>query len=753
MSFFEDIRTGSVAVFFISLIYACSLCAASMDDGVRALNEGRLREACEIFSAVGKDQRELPLNRGIAYKNLGTALFRLGQSFQKAFDTSEKIFLELLQKKSTPEVKRQYAYLLYQRANCLLTACENQLSKAKMQGISSIPFDYLKNYLHPVSVTLKKIKTVYPEKQRGDLLLLELDLLLTEVHIWEACRQEGIAARSREKAIAYVNTALKHTSFAPDAKKKLLLRKAMLLCSLSRPSDAEISKTLTGAIGIESGNVELDISVFTFYAKYTLMRKSPLTSAEYDVLEKKLRDAIAKIERLREQNLKNMDFAAKKSYFATRTELYEVLLRLYAQQKRPFDMLLAINQVRSRAIQDEISAGKIASQRQLQKILSENRGMLLAYYVGCDHIWMVCFTGNSAEISRSKRSGQELAAMCMNIIQVYSDVRHLQSYMRYGPRYKTVPDAFAMSHFVYKEIFLQHHQKFNESKLEHLYIIPHNVLNYLPFTTLAVKTDTANVLNTFFVADERIPVSYFASVNSLLPAKTSFEGRRRNVVLARGNYSFPAFYNEDPENPDNPNAPPLNLPKTLPEGKTVAKILAVADEDFLTEKNASEFNLVQRMANGCSVVHIASHAHLNARSPLDSYVVLAAGHGCDGKVKVQELLSKYKGRMHADLLVLSGCDTNLGEKEKDIVPGDDIAALSNAFLVAGARNVVATAWPAVDDTFPEIMGQFHSFLAKGGAKDISLADALKTYLSKARGGYRYPLFWGNIVLNGGLQKK
>ena len=259
MSFFEDIRTGSVAVFFISLIYACSLCAASMDDGVRALNEGRLREACEIFSAVGKDQRELPLNRGIAYKNLGTALFRLGQSFQKAFDTSEKIFLELLQKKSTPEVKRQYAYLLYQRANCLLTACENQLSKAKMQGISSIPFDYLKNYLHPVSVTLKKIKTVYPEKQRGDLLLLELDLLLTEVHIWEACRQEGIAARSREKAIAYVNTALKHTSFAPDAKKKLLLRKAMLLCSLSRPSDAEISKTLTGAIGIESGNVELDI--------------------------------------------------------------------------------------------------------------------------------------------------------------------------------------------------------------------------------------------------------------------------------------------------------------------------------------------------------------------------------------------------------------------------------------------------------------------------------------------------------------
>ena len=147
-----------------------------------------------------------------------------------------------------------------------------------------------------------------------------------------------------------------------------------------------------------------------------------------------------------------------------------------------------------------------------------------------------------------------------------------------------------------------------------------------------------------------------------------------------------------------------------------------------------------------SIVHIASHAHLDRNSPLDSYVVLAASKTEDGKVKVRELLTRYQGRMQVGLLVLSACDTNRGETS--IQPGDDIAALSNAFMVAGADNVIATQWPASDSSFPRIMALFYDKLCQGEPLDTALSQAQKTFLGQNHGAMRFPIFWANIVLNG-----
>ena len=740
-----------LSICIICVLCASTLYAATMEDGINALNAGQLQVAQGIFEEISKISTEPVLTRAIAYKNLGTVLFRLGKPSQEPFDIADSLFLGMLKKNDSSEIKKQYGYMLYQRANCLLTDCENQLSKAKIQGIFAIPFDYFKKYISPAMAYMNKAKQFYPQKQQGDILLLELDLLLCETHVWVACHQNDSADRSRNKVLNLLDTGLRDLPLAADTKKKLLLRKVILMCESAQKSENIVLNTLNEAVKMESANVELDISVFTFYAKYILTHKSSFTSEEYTDLEKQIKASIAKIEELREQNLKSMDFVSRKSYFATRTELYEVLLMLYAKQNRPFNMLLAINHVRSRAIQDDIDVEKIKSLQCLQDILTDNQGMLLAYYVGSDHVWSVCFTGADAEIAVSKHSGQELVAICRTVIDVYSNIEYAKAAWRYGYRCKAVSDVFEMSHSVYNDIFLSFHHKFIKNHLKHLYIIQHNILNYLPFSALATKTNPEDIFKTRFVADEGIPISYLTSVNSLLVQEIPHSTENKNIVFARGDYSFPAFYNKDPENPDNPNASPLNLPNVQKEGKTVAKLLKVSDENLLVEKNASEFNFIQKTTGGSAIIHIASHAHLNVTSPLDSYVVLAAGHGYDGKVKVNELLTKYRGKIHADLLVLSSCNTNRGEN--NIMPGDDIAALSNAFLVAGVKNVIATEWPAFDSSFPEIMEQFYSRLMGGISKDVALAQAIKAFISKKdHPVMRYPVFWGNIVLNGRLQK-
>lgn len=736
-------------VFFILWSWAIVAAEQTINDGIQAINSGHLQKAKEIFVQLASNN-DNTIEKAIAYKNLGTVRFRLGESFQSEFDESEKIFIKELYKNNTEAIRRQYGYMLYQEMNCLLSACENQLTQTKIQGIESIPFRYIKNYISPVNKALTTAKSYYPQTEIADIILLEIDLAVVESRVWEACGQSDTANRTIFKALELANKALDTDKIASDTKKKLLLRKASLLLthhSVSPNIVAETEKLLMKAQKIQSGNTELELSVLTFYAKFMLKYKDA-SPRDYATLEKTIKNAVGTLELLRTSNLAEMDFAAKKNYFTTRTELYEALVMLYAKQNRPYAMLKAMNQIRSRAIQDVIIKNKIENQKQLQSILAKNKGMLLAYYVGADHVWIVSFTGNKAEISQTKCSGQEISAMCWNVLQVYSDVRHPQAYLRYGPQYETMTKTFKVSHTLYSELFEKYHKDFMYNKLEHLYIIPSNVLNYLPLSTLVVEVDLNNVFKSKFIADDTIPITYLASVNSLAENNT-VNRNASSLILTRGDYSYPAYYNNDSSNPDNPMAQPLNLPGTAGEGLTVAKLLKTGTNDLLQEKQASEFNLFKKTEVPRFVVHIASHAHLNQLSPLESYVVLAAGHGEDGKVKASELLSRYQGKIHADLLVLSACDTNRGEQK--LLPGDDIAALSNAFLVAGAKNVIATQWPASDTSFPKIMEYYYRGLTEGDKFDISLAKALKQFLMQDQTLMRYPIFWGNIVLTGEKQ--
>lgn len=747
----KSFPTNMFFIVFLATIVGCTFSASGskINDAVLAINNGQLLKAKTMLGKITNTASDNPLERAIAYKHLGTVLFRLGDVYLPAFDASMKLFEAELQKNPSSEARKQYGFMLYQKANCLLTDCENKLSQAKLQGIQTIPFQYLKNYLNPATEALRKAKGFYPGGQLSDIYLLEVDLILAESHLWEACRQTESAQRARTRAMKVADLVLKEKAIAPDVKKKLLLRKAMLLMEIpaeqKQNQNAQVQNLLKTALYIRSGNTELDLSVFSVYAKFTLNSGS----VNFKELENDIRKAIDQIEELRTNNLKDMDFTAKKNYFTTRTGLYETLMMLYAKQNRPFDMLLTINQIRSRALQDIIVKDKITKMSQLQQLLLKNRGMLVAYYVGCDHIWTIQFTGDSATISQSKRSGQELTEICWNVISVYSDMRHIQAYMRYGNYYNIVPQAFNMSHVLYEELFKSSHLEFTKKELKHLYILPSNVLNYLPFATLAVKTDGENVCRTHFVADDSIPITYLATINGILDTSETSKWQG-SLVLARGEYSYPATYNNNPENPDDPTAPSLNLPNVANEGKAVAKILNTSPDHFLQEKSASEYNLVRYATDNSSVIHIASHAHLSAANPLESYVVLTAGHGEDGKVKVRELLSRYRGKIKTDLVVLSACDTNRGENK--LLPGDDIAALSNAFLVAGAKNVIATEWPASDMSFPKIMEQFYLNLASGQSKDVAMAKALKLFLSQDQNSVlRYPVFWGNIVLTGGRQ--
>lgn len=102
-------------------------------------------------------------------------------------------------------------------------------------------------------------------------------------------------------------------------------------------------------------------------------------------------------------------------------------------------------------------------------------------------------------------------------------------------------------------------------------------------------------------------------------------------------------------------------------------------------------------------------------------------------------------RLHfnADLVTLSACNTGLGKIEGE----EGVTNLVEAFLVSGARAVVASLWSADDTYTGKLMEHFYTHVAQGQAKAAALRQA-KLDLLAEDGGRVSPYYWGAFVLVG-----
>lgn len=741
----------SCQIFMLIVLAVCPLDLRSSQEqldsaGQELLNAGNLTAAEEVFATITTNKTLTAEKRAVAFKNLATTKFRLGdESYRADFDSADVLF-----KSIAPLGDKEHGKMLYQKANCLLTAFEKEMVNNRLHGMPKMPFPLIRDYLHPAAKCLEQSEILHAELKTGDFELLKADLALAEARLWFTYGQTNSAVAAYRKVLDVTAGALARTETPPDTRKKMLLRRAttMLEWPIDNATSLSTDDALTNlkaADKIDSGNKELDYAVQSFYLK-TMLRHSinqhlPL-SDEFEKAVLLLSDGV---EELGRRMSGGMDYLAQKSYFSMRTAAYEVLMEYFAYKNRPFDMLLAMNKMRSRALQNAINQeGEKPDEQQLRDWLAERKAMLVAYFVGVDSVWMVGFTKNGGEIARSIKTGVEVVSKCKNVVRTISQIGPLMVYCRFGAN-KAIDESYSFSNDLYNELFKKWHEKYKVDKLERIYLMPNHYLNYLPFAALVVRQGDGSIFKTRYVAHEGIPICYFVTLPSFSAVEKPESESNRNVVLSRSDYSKAAYYYANAEhNPDLPKGSVLNLPGTTEEGRRIARLLKVAKSDFLVDDDASEVNFLSRIKDGAGIVHIASHAHLVKENPLKSYIVLREGGDEDGKVTIDELLNRYRGKIKVGLLVLSACNTNRGED--NIKPGDDITALSNAFFVSGARSVVATQWPASDDSFPIIMSRFYSEVMNKTSSDKSLANALQAYLEEKKDTImNYPVFWGNIV--------
>ena len=105
----------------------------------------------------------------------------------------------------------------------------------------------------------------------------------------------------------------------------------------------------------------------------------------------------------------------------------------------------------------------------------------------------------------------------------------------------------------------------------------------------------------------------------------------------------------------------------------------------------------------------------------------------------------YNLRLSADVVVLSACDTALGQA----IRSEGLVGFTQGFLYAGAKSLIVSLWKVPDRATGELMSRFYQYvLADGGGlkPSAALQQAQLSMASERRWGD--PYMWGAFVLIG-----
>jgi CHAT domain-containing protein/tetratricopeptide (TPR) repeat protein len=185
------------------------------------------------------------------------------------------------------------------------------------------------------------------------------------------------------------------------------------------------------------------------------------------------------------------------------------------------------------------------------------------------------------------------------------------------------------------------------------------------------------------------------------------------------------------------------LPGAAAEGRRVAAMLGT---QALIGKAATESAILARLPNA-PLVHFATHglAYSTDAKARESFIAFAPDSANNGLLTVGEILDNPALTLSAELVVLSACQTGLGNLKQ----AEGTVGLQRAFLAKGARSVLVSLWSVDDAATRILMERFYTHWL-GGMQPVNKAEALRRAQEDLRRmpAYAHPRYWSAFQLVG-----
>lgn len=359
-----------------------------------------------------------------------------------------------------------------------------------------------------------------------------------------------------------------------------------------------------------------------------------------------------------------------------------------------------------------------ASLADVQKALpTDESTVLFEYFVGNKDIYVFAVSHGRVQLFKQPKP-QDFATM----------VSRFHNLLR-TPKGGNSPQYAQIAHQFYTLLW-QAPLSIFPKKPQKMVVVADDLLCLLPFDGFLTSLPTTNLSYRtlpYLIRDHTLLYAY--SANAYLEKKLTDHSRPRAI--------FAGFAPEYPK-----DSPFAALPNSVVEIDALANLLGgtkfigkkVSERRF--KDNATDFRCL----------HLSMHTDMQALNPMFTKLVFQPDSNDLSEDNLLTANEIYKLRLNADLVVLSACETGLGE----LSSGEGAMSFARAFQYAGVPNTVMSLWLADDEASKNVMIQFYENLKAGQSKEDAMRNAKLDYLSRTKTeDEAFPFFWltYNIIGN------
>ncbi len=290
-----------------------------------------------------------------------------------------------------------------------------------------------------------------------------------------------------------------------------------------------------------------------------------------------------------------------------------------------------------------------------------------------------------------------------------------------------------------------------------LLIVPDGVLHFVPFAALPVPSTAEGSTGESIVSTSQVVVLPSASVLGSLRERATVQrdSTRRGTGHSLAVIADPVFSPDDSRLESANRTPPPaalmrgatplaatfenlgRLPNTRQEALAIGELAGRRLRFQALDFDANLSTLSTDQVRQASIIHLATHGIFDSARPHFSGLVFSLvdeqGRWQDGFLRMHDT---FNLELNADLVVLSACDTALGEQ----LFGEGVVSLTRGFLYAGAGAVISSLWSVDDDATRHLMEAFYDGLLR---KNLSPSEALRRAQNTLanQDATRSPYYW------------
>lgn len=430
----------------------------------------------------------------------------------------------------------------------------------------------------------------------------------------------------------------------------------------------------------------------------------------------------------REQDIQRSIAAIEQEIFYAQNEgrmdtIAPLRLQLLQDRERLNDIRDSISQRQENTINDF----QLASIQ--QQLLNDNATTLIEFFVGKQHIYRFLLTSSSIEVATIPLDfdlTNWITTLRKGIYEGHISNESLTAEQR---------DSLNKNYATYASLLYK--KLIPTSTAQRLLIIPDGILGFIPFDALLseeVLDNYADFTNYQFLARQK-HISYAYSAALLQYAqRTSKNTDNQQLIAFVPTYTYP-----ESNAVTSQRSVLLPLKFSLQEAQTIVDLWTTGT--LITDATKSDF---WDKADQASFLHFSAHAAVNSENPDYSYIAFSQPTSALDEKELLYINDLYASSLQAEMVVLSACETGIGNIDK----GEGVLSLARAFTYAGAKSIITSLWQVNDNKTTRLMTRFYELLTEGHAKDEALFLAKHEFIEE--GIDIHPYYWAGFVPIGNM---